>query len=558
MRPFSWVEGSSSQAVILIFDISASMAATDLSSYNRLETAKEQARLLLSNLSQDANFTIIAAGADTHVLVSTSQDRRLLYQALDSLRPRPTGSDLTSALELASAIAARQPDAEIVIYSDGGANLPERLAIHGQIRYIPIGESGNNQSISQITLEPGNSQRVLTAFIQVANYSTEPAQRRLTLSADGELVDAHDLQIPAHGQISIISENIPNETEVLEAVLTESDALSLDDRAWTLQQVSESSKVVLISQGNRFLETALGLLPGIKSSTLNQEDFGREMKEDASLLIIDNYGPSTSTLQSSNLLYLGPISSTNTFSVTGIVENPIPRPVSDDDPLLEFVDLIGVSILDASRIPLPDWSRPVLIDENSGYPLLFAGEIDGRRVAVMAFDPRRSDLPLQAAYPILIANLTEWLLPGRIGDIPEQVSPGGVLTFTPQPEIVDLTVIRPDGTDTRLKIQDGRAIYADTTQLGVYRVNWGEDKSLTFAVNFSNPQESDILPIENLSLLDGASATGEHQPQQTRREWWRLLVGIALIILVIEWMVYNRATLTKLGYQVKRNLKHLS
>ena len=110
------------------------------------------------------------------------------------------------------------------------------------MRYLPIGESGNNQAISLITLEPDSTTDLLTAFVQMANYHEEPVQRRLTLSADGQLVDAHDLEIPARGQVSIISEIIPADTEVLEAALTETDALLLDDQAWATQRMQWKSE----------------------------------------------------------------------------------------------------------------------------------------------------------------------------------------------------------------------------------------------------------------------------------------------------------------------------
>jgi Ca-activated chloride channel homolog len=549
-RPFTWTTGSTGQAVILIFDTSASMAATDVRP-NRLETAKDQAQLLISNLPENARGTIIAAGENTQVLVSSSQDKRQLYQALENLQIQAGSSDLASALELASAIAARQTDAEIVIYSDGKVDLPERLGLKGKIRYLPIGESGDNQAISLISLEPGDQEGAV-AFIQVVNYTAEPVQRRLTISADDRLVDARDLEIPPKGQVSVISENIPPETEVLAATLAESDALSLDDQAWAVQPVYGNQNLTLISQGNRFLETALSLLPDLAIDTLRPEDFeNTEFPDDtANLTIFDGYIP-TNTLPSGNLFFIGPLSSTPYFAVTGSLETPIPQPAGENNPLLDYVDLEGISILNTARIPLPDWARPVLVDETSGASLLFVGETQGRRVAVLAFDPRHSDLPLQIAYPILIANLVDWLLPGRIGDIPGQIQTGEAVTFTPPPDTESLSVIRPDGSSTQLEIQEGRVTYADTAQLGVYRVTWGEDQSFSFAVNLANPQESDIQPAESLPLLEGASDGEATTTRQARREWWRPLAAIALVILVIEWLVYNRATLSKLWHSLR-------
>lgn len=557
VRPFTWTQGTEGQAVILIFDTSASMAATDQRP-NRLETAKDQARLLIANLPVDARATIIAAGENTQVVVSSSQDKRQLYQSLDDLQVQSGGSDLTSALELASAITSRQPESEIVIYSDGRVNLPERLSIQGRLRYLPIGESGNNQAISLISLEPGSTTDLLTAFVQVTNYHQEPVNRRLTLSADGQLVDASDLEIPAHGQVAVLSEIIPADTEVVEAALTGTDSLPLDDRVWATQKNSETRNIALVSMGNRFLETALGLLLGVETTVINSADWGNNGQETelpssnaSRLLIFDNVSPPVIDHQSSNIFYISPISSTLAFSITGQIDNPIPQPVSEDDPLLEYVDLSAVSILDAARIPLPDWARPVLVDKNSGAPLLFVGEIEGQRLAIMSFNPQHSDLPLQVAYPILIANLVDWLLPGRIGEVPDQISPGQVLIFTPPPEITSLTVTRPDGKSTRIETQEGHAIFADTTQLGVYRVTWGEDQSLVLAANLFTPQESDILPRETLPLLDSSSETGGEHIQQARQEWWQPFAVIALIILVIEWLVYNRSTLSKLWHKVR-------
>jgi hypothetical protein len=554
-RPFTWTEGTIGDANILIFDTSASMAATDVNP-NRLQVAKEQARLLISNLPPDSRCTIIDAGSKPSVLISSSQDKHRLYRAIDNINIQSGDSDMTSALELASAIAARIPDTEIVIYSDGNVDLPTRLAINGLVRYQPIGINGDNQAISLVNLRP--DEEGVTAFIQVINQSMSPVQSRLKILADGQLVDAHDLDIPAKGQVSIISEGLPIDTEVFETKFADPDMLILDDTAWAVQRTPDIQNVSLISHGNRFLETALGLLSNLEIQTIRPEDYSIEPQNNVpNLTIFDSYIP-TDTLPTGNLLFIGPISNTSYFSITGTLENPKPLPASDTDPILKYVDLNEVSILDAASLELPDWARPVLIDDISGNPLLFVGQIDGRRIAVFAFDLRNSDLPLQVAYPILVANLMDWLLPGNIGDIPTQVSPGEAVTFTPQLGVTKLIVTSPDGLDTVLEIQNGQAIYADTNQVGVYQVTWGEDQSLSFAVNLSNIQESDILPKEQLSLIDNDTETQSGSTRKARLEWWHPLAVFALILLIIEWLVYNRATLSKIRHLISKTKKSRS
>jgi Ca-activated chloride channel family protein len=178
----------------------------------------------------------------------------------------------------------------------------------------------------------------------------------------------------------------------------------------------------------------------------------------------------------------------------------------------------------------------------------------------LAFDLHRSDLPLQVAFPLLLANLTGWLAPGSGSDLPTQVSPGAAVTLSLPPEAEAATVTRPDGTTARLLPESGRVVFADTSQLGVYQVTWGgagqNQESGTapasFAVNLFSPQESDVRPAETLPLLGMGEEEGALRPQQARREWWRPLALVALLLLTAEWLVYQRAALARLWRETRQ------
>jgi Ca-activated chloride channel family protein len=559
-RPFTWVEGASGQAVILILDTSASMAAADVAP-GRLEAAKAQARQVVDGLPDDARVTVIAASDGAQVLLAASQDRRQARLAIDGLRAGAGGSDLTAALELASAIAARQPETEIVVLSDGRVTLPERLALKGRVRYLPIGVSGDNQAIAALSLQPAPGSGNLTAFVQVANYGPAPAPRRLALYADGRLVNAYDLEIPAGGQRAIVADDLPPETSIVEAQLAGQDILSLDDRAWAVHRSTAPAAVTLVTEGNLFLETALALLPALQVTIVKPADLAQSQSTNlpatnlpaTNLTILDAYVPITPTLPAGNLLFIAPPRSTAYFTVTGAVDQPAPRPVDVADPLLAHVNLAQASVLQAVRIPLPAWARPVVAGDVAGEsaPLLFAGETDGRRVAVLTFDLHRSDLPLQVAFPLLLANLTGWLAPGSGSDLPTQISPGAAVSLTLPPEVESATVTRPDGSTVRLAPAGGRVVFADTAQLGVYSAAWSESGQASFAVNLFTPQESDVRPAETLPLVGAGGAEEGERPQQARREWWRPLVWIALVLLMIEWLVYHRASVARLWQRMK-------
>ncbi len=590
-RPFSWAEGAGGQATILILDSSASMAAVDVKP-SRIESAKLRARQLVDELPTNARVTIIDAGREARVLLSSSLDRRQAHLAIDQIQAGTGGSDLNVGLELASAIAARQPGTEIVVLSDGRVTLPQRLALKGALRYIPFGLSGDNQAVSLLTLESSPSS--LTAFVQVSNYGDQPVSRRLSLLADDLLVNAFDLSdIPAGGQKSIIAEGIPAGTQTVKAQLNGTDALGLDDQAFALQTDIQAQPVTLVTQGNLFIRTALRLLPGValteqEAAPLPQPTGAAgptpspqptrtaaavEPSGAPALTIYDNTIPDQ-VPASGSLLFIAPPGSTSLFTTTGLVQNPIIREVDPSDPLLTNVSLSEVSILDAVQIPLPDWATPVvagdLVDAQSGnttgqnIPLIFRGETGGRRIAVIAFDLRHSDLPLQVAFPLLWTNLIDWLAPGSGSAIPDHVSPGDPLSFTVPNGLqtgnaASATITRPDLSPVQIQADNGHFVFADTNQLGIYHVSiryadQAQEKNPAesqFAVNLFSPEESNLKPADSLPGLEAQTSGSGAVPQKSMREWWRILAFLALGLLTGEWLVYQRAALARIRDMVR-------
>lgn len=548
-RPAVPATGSvTAQSAIFIIDTSASMAATDMPP-NRLETAKAEARRMISELPAASQVTIIAAGRSARAPASQTTDRRLALQAIESLQIEPGEADLSMALQLAGAIARRQADNQTVVLSDGNADLPLRLNLPGQLIYTPIGQKSENQAIGLLNLQstPGR----LSAFAQVINYGPQPAQRRLAFYADGSLVDAFDVNIPAFGQQAVLAEGLLTTTQVVEARLLESpaalDYLALDDQALAVQRANAPISITLLSPGNLFLETGLSLLPGVRLTRLAPGSSGG--LPEAALTIIDGTLPVSVTLPRSGALwYIGPLQTTATFSVTGALTNPTARPADQDQPLLQYLSLDDVHILDAARIPLPGWGQPVIVTEDphsagESLPLLFVGEPAGRRTAVLAFDLRRSDLPLNVAFPLLLSNLVAWLAPGQ--SLPTQLAPGAPLIVPAELAGHGETAVRitpPSGPSVRLDGQGQPVVFNEINQLGLYQIDYGTGQPLYLAVNLFMPGESRIAPADNLPVTAGISAAPKAQ-EPAWRELWRGLALAALALLVIEWLITHRATL---------------
>lgn len=546
-RPFRWSEGLSGEAAILVIDASASMNAADTQP-SRMEGAKARARRLVEDLPDSARVTIIEAGEEAAVRLASSRDRRQAALAIDRIQAGSGGSDMQVALELASAIAARQPGTQIIVLSDGRVDLPERLVVRGQVTYLPVGSGDQNQAVSLLKLEPRPA--AAAAFVQVTNYGSQAANRSLVLLADGQTVNAFDLDLPAGGEKSLVVEDLPAGTRVIEARLEGSDLLAADDRAVAVAPRGGGVQVVLVTQGNLFLQTALELLLGADGASrldvFTPEEYSAARAAD--LTIFDAVAPPEQLPASGSLLFIAPARSTPLFTVSGLAQNPAPRAVDPANPLLENITLAGVNVMDAVDIPLPEWAQPVVDGDFSGgsTPLLFAGQPDGRRAAVLAFDLHHSDLPLQPAFPLLLANLTGWLAPGLRGEIPTQVAPGENVSFALPAGVESVQVRRPDGSTAEVSAESGRAVYAETGQPGVYELSWGESGYAAFAVNLFSPQESQIKPADQLAGLESAGGQVGAGSLRGMREYWRPLALLALGLLTGEWLVYQRAGLARL------------
>ncbi|HNP73057.1 MAG TPA: BatA and WFA domain-containing protein [Kouleothrix sp.] len=541
-RPFLRTTGIAGRNLIVIVDRSASMAATDIAP-NRLAAAKRQAITLIDQLPDDGRATLIAAGGQTEILVSASTDRRQLRDAIDSIGTRSGGgSDLAPALTLAAALSAREAESEIAIISDGNVRPLDALQpVPATVRYFPIGQGGENVAVSAMALQPSPAGQTL--FVQATNYGQGQASRRLDLYLDDQLFNAYSLTIAPGADQSIIA-NIPAQARKAEARLVEAaggDALPLDDRAWAVSSVGEGTNVRLVSPGNRFLEVGLAGLPSIKATLVPTSTAAfTETAAQIPVTIFDSVVPAT--LPPGNLFFIAPPRSTEFFSVTGQVDFPALRPSPGDEPLLRNVKLSDVSVLKANTLVPGAWAH-VVVDGDGG-PMLVAGERDGRRIVVLAFDLHNSDLPVQIAFPLLLSNIVAYLAPGS-GAEAAQLAPDQPLAVAVDPSITAVRVTHPGGAVAELALRNGQAIDAETDAPGVYTVEQFQGDKLVarqrYAVNLFAPDESKIAPQAELKVPQTSGLQQATTSERVgRQEFWRWLAALALIVLVIEWLVYQR------------------
>ena len=239
-------------------------------------------------------------------------------------------------------------------------------------------------------------------------------------------------------------------------------------------------------------------------------------------------------------MFINPQRGNTLFSLGELQENAQHIRLAPGDARTRFVDLDDVSVQRWLPVNAP-WAQTLI--EADGSPLLLAGEIDGRQVAIFTFDVHRSDLALQIAWPVLMANLLDWFAPQSLLAARESLAVGDALQLRPPPGAEALRVRLPDGALQELSLARRPLLFAGTQQPGIYTLEVIEGGAVTrsqsFAVNLFDPAESDILPREMLFFGQASVAPGARE-EQGQLEFWPLAALLALLVLLLEWIVYQR------------------
>jgi Ca-activated chloride channel family protein len=551
-RPALPLPGLGGGNAIVLLDASASMQAADGTTGTRFDDARAAVDRLIGGLSGNDRLTLIHVGRAPQVLAAASADRSALRRALAAAAPENAAADWAAAFALAAGSAQGLADPRIVIVSDGG--LPDGLPpLPGEVSFVPVGRAGDNLAISAQAARPSGGGADL--LVVVDNPGTTPRSALLSLTLDGALYDSRRIELDAGGQ-SAQTWSLPDAAGVVEARLAVRDSLPdylpLDDRAWTLLDAGTERRVLLISEGNLFLERFFAVLPGAELFRATPDEAGPLLAEAGlpfDIVVYDGVPLPPGPLPG-NALVFNPqnppaadegdaplLTTTDVFTATTAVRVA-------DDPLLANVDWRALSVAEAQLVEAP---RLETLVEAEGGPLLLAGEVDGRRVAVFAFDLRASDLPLQIAFPVIVANITAWLSPGRAIAADDNLQPGATVSLLPDTRAASVTVTLPDGSAWQQDIDRAAPVLFDQTQqTGVYRLAFRDDTGATqpggaFAVNFFDAVESRIQPATALQL-GSAEVTGDAAGLEGLREVWPWLLAGGLVVLLVEWWVtYRRA-----------------
>ena len=514
---------------IVLLDASASMQATDVAP-SRLDEAKRQANAIVDQLGPTDRMTVIAMGPVARIVASVTGDRDSLHRAINAVIASNGAADLSAALAMAAGLVRAGDDARAYLFSDGLVQ-PLRATTTGlpfPVEYHRVGVSGENVGLTSLTVRTSAQSRA--GYLHVQNFGQQQRTVSLEWRADGHLLDARPLTLAA-GQGQDLLLPVPGDATSVSAHLAGADIFALDDTATAVARTPRAFRVLLVTPGNVFLEQALRLRSDFQIDVIGPATY--RASADYALSVFDRFSPPV--LPDGPLVMVDPLPGSALAGGPPVGIGRV-RAVDAGDPLLANVDLQDVHVARSQDLKNSSFGRPLISSLQT--PLVLVRDEPFRQVLV-GFDLHESDLPLRIAFPILVQNVSEWLLPPSVPS--HSFHPDEAVTIVPESVATSVSIVRPDGSRRTLAAAS-IATFADTDLTGLYTVEQtiaGKLERSWFSVNLFSELISQLKPPDRLTLPP-TRTTITQATHQGQLEIWPWIALAALGVVMAEWLAFHR------------------
>jgi hypothetical protein len=517
------------RSVVVLIDRSASMSARD-GAGTRLDAARARANEIVDGVAAADRALVASFASDAVAESGFEADAGRLRRAVAAVAPSEEPGDLPRALTFASAILRGRPRPTIVLVSDGGFSEEARrtMPADADVRFAGVGRpgrgGGNIGIISFAARRVPADPTTVDAALVVQNFGTQPAAVAVDIRAGDTTVERLRLDLGPgerrrHELPNVFAADVRLEARLLTAdgrplAQGGADDLALDDTAFAVVPSLPRRRVLRVGGPNLYLDGALlslGRAVTVDRLTPAVAEAQRARWTEYDLVIFDGVAPAAPPTKG-RFLFLDANGPGSPFPERGTVRDPVIADVRRDHPLARQLDLTDVNVASARRLALAPGD--VAVAGSFGVPLLIARERPGLRIAATSFDPRRSDLPMRPAFPLLIANALAWA-PGVTGDAAIEAPPA-LLT----------------GASTRSR--------DDLPEIAIAHVGFHRAGNTIVAANLGDARESDTTPATDVELGGRKLAAPDPPVWRGGVRAGRFALFLALALLVFEWVSYHR------------------
>ncbi|HUI26569.1 MAG TPA: VWA domain-containing protein, partial [Candidatus Kryptonia bacterium] len=535
---------------VYVLDTSASMQARE-GKTTRFDAARDALRDRLDRLPANDEAMLITAASRPEIVADFTRDHAALGRRLDAVAPRDTGTALDLALALASG-ARERTDAltDIEVFTDlPPSQLPtawQDEVARGDVTVRQFGETDVNLAITGLQIFQSRFQdpRAARAYIVVQNFSHREGHGGLTVRLNDTIVLQTGFSIPARDARSFLVPSFPGSGRVV-AQLDTDDALAADNTAMGWIRPLATTRVLVVSAATPLVDelaTVARATAGLQVKTVTPEAYREPALSDADVVIFHRFVPDASPMAAA--LYVDPPPKNPLFAVAGDVHGVEVLDWNDRHDAVGGLRPLATLPIQNARVILPaDWHEPLLWSRTAEreFPLALAGELNGRRLACIAFDLEAERLLSSdnVSFLLFFLNVLSWLAPQPVEAM--TVTTGTVVPLNGLPP-GPVTAIDPRGN--HFDLGSAGPVSLEPLTAGEYRIA-ADGTQRTVYANFFDPVESDIgraakePPIAAASRSAAPRRGAATTSPGTEFGWWLLAVAAALLLL--EWFVALRA-----------------
>lgn len=480
MAPVLKKGGALQENTVIVIDNSASMQYLYEGEESRLDYSIKQAQREIDSLSENSTVTLISCDSEATVLYQ-GKDKSTLKHRLAKIEPTIKAGNLDLATNVVNSVLADMPNVQILCYTDTDFDNSQWTKSNEKAALVVenVYSKGENCSLDYVNYaveEDG-----VDALCKVTNHGEQDVTQDVSLYVGSNIVDVQTVTIKAQESENIYFNRQSIATDgsvILKAELSAKDCLNADNSQSTSVVANIEKKVLLLSEGNVFLEKALALDENVevyKSDSVNVLNQATD-EEAFDLYVFDGVELSADFEWSrlpadAEFLFLN---YDKDFYESGYItkDTEVSNTVLtfDETDITEYVENYSFGITKAYTYTLPEWASPVIKD-STGAVVAYYGVHEAHHVGVLGFDIHNTDLALQTEFPIFMSQLCDWML--------------------------------------------------------------GTANALTQLENFPVETESEVTPVDAV-VVEGSKDNKKTGGRAIRN----LLLIFAILLLVVEWIVY--------------------
>jgi hypothetical protein len=206
-------------------------------------------------------------------------------------------------------------------------------------------------------------------------------------------------------------------------------------------------------------------------------------------------------------------------------------------PLMRHVGLDTIVYSDSGGYHLPPGATALA--HGADGPIIASLRVRNARHVLVGFELRRSNWPMHVSIAVFMQNALDYLTTGEggsAGQMAQAHRPGETIALRALPDASELRIRGP--LEATIPVEPGgMATLPPLRRVGIYEVDGSASQRI--AVSMLSDQESDIRPSARL-LVNAEQAHAAGRGGLAPRELWPWLIAAALMLLVVEWLVYLR------------------